>query len=312
MYAKKKNNIPVSRVIIIQREKNGKISRRWTPQDQEMLTRLVNEKGFKWTELIRVFPDRSARAIKEQYQKLSKKKPWTTEEQQRLVDYVKSQGSKWSKLATYFPGRSVSDLKNQYYFLFPAGKKSKRVSFDQHVKKTVKISSNQDRRHIIPYKLMSDALFRWKNQHQSSSLNVIEAIKNLNNSPNNLYPGEKEYNRALGMLMNRTFTSLEEVQKFHQHPSGFEPATQQDLLFPYTELETDYFADSEFRTDFSDNMYFDWPYGYGTSQEMFETWNYFYLEFIRMRDQPETFTEENVIDFIETFKETDGPVYKAQ
>lgn len=312
MYAKKKNNIPVSRVIIIQREKNGEKRKRWTPEDQEKLMRLVSEIGPKWTEFAtQVFPDRSERAIKEQYYKLSKEKPWTTEEQQRLVDYVKSQGSQWSRLTTYFPDRSSYDLKRQYSFLFPAEKKSKRVGFNQYVKGIVQTGPNQDRRHIIPYTLMSDALYRWKDQHRSSSLNVIEAIKNLNNSPNNLYPGEKEYNRALGMLMNRNFTSLEEVQKFHQHPSGFEPATQQDILFPYTELETDYFADPEFRTDFSDNMYFDWPYGYNTSQEMFETWNYFYLEFIRMKYQPESFTKKNVEDFIKTFKETDGPVYQA-
>jgi hypothetical protein len=84
---------------------------KWTPEENESLTKLVAEHGQQnWPELTRHFPGKTQQQISERWEKVLNpvlvKGSWTREEDELIISFVAENGTRdWTKLAALLPGR---------------------------------------------------------------------------------------------------------------------------------------------------------------------------------------------------------------
>ncbi|MBO4956969.1 MAG: hypothetical protein J6C50_03965 [Rickettsiales bacterium] len=100
-------------------ETKGKIKRRFTPEEDEMLRQLVDEYGTNnWKTIATEMPGRTVRQSKERFTcYLSpeiNRTPWTPEEDELLRQKQSEFGNKWTKIAQFFNRRTDYNIKNRY------------------------------------------------------------------------------------------------------------------------------------------------------------------------------------------------------
>ena len=91
---------------------------RWSIEEDLLLSNLVAEHGHDWPLIVKYFPNRTTRLVKERWlahvQPSVVKSAWTAQEDQKLIEAVRIYGKYWTPMASMFPGRSPLMLKNRY------------------------------------------------------------------------------------------------------------------------------------------------------------------------------------------------------
>lgn len=92
----------------------------WTSEEDEMLTRLVQNSGpASWSVLATYFPNKTAAQLAGRWEKVIDpsliKGSWTREEDEEIVKYVQTHGDKdWAKLALILKGRTGKQCRERY------------------------------------------------------------------------------------------------------------------------------------------------------------------------------------------------------
>ncbi|KAK8837622.1 hypothetical protein M9Y10_036154 [Tritrichomonas musculus] len=94
--------------------------RKFTPQEDEVLKRLIYEIGsFNWNKISELMPGRTAKQCRDRYcNYLSEPHsncPWNPEEDEILLSLLKLLGPKWVEISHHIPGRLGNDVKNRWY-----------------------------------------------------------------------------------------------------------------------------------------------------------------------------------------------------
>ena len=105
--------------------------RHFTPEEDQMITKMVSEMGDNnWEAIAEAIGTRTPRQIRDRWKYFLNpnivRAEWTPEEDQSLL-YLRSQvGAKWSQLAPFFKGRSDIDIRNHWHKLMRQMNKSTR------------------------------------------------------------------------------------------------------------------------------------------------------------------------------------------
>eukprot|EP01039_Chlorochromonas_danica_P006754 gene6752-7464_t len=105
--------------------------RKWTPEEDERLRKIVYEHGeSNWEAISKQMGDRTVyqcyRRWHEGFNPNIKKGSWTVEEDQRLTELVSEHGMKWAVIAKTMEGRTSNQCRQRWsYCLDPALKKGK-------------------------------------------------------------------------------------------------------------------------------------------------------------------------------------------
>ncbi|KAI9226698.1 MAG: Homeodomain-like protein, partial [Piptocephalis tieghemiana] len=82
----------------------------WTPEEDELLVRLVHEHPDRWAAIAAHLPGRSNKACRKRYLRSLDpsihKGPWTQEEDGQLREAYAKHGCQWCKVAQCVPGRT--------------------------------------------------------------------------------------------------------------------------------------------------------------------------------------------------------------
>lgn len=95
--------------------------KKFTPEEDQELTRLVGIHGENWELIIEYMPGRNVRQVRDRWNcyvsPAINKGPFTREEDALLVEKVEELGPKWVKMTEFFNGRSDTALKNRWQIL---------------------------------------------------------------------------------------------------------------------------------------------------------------------------------------------------
>lgn len=102
------------------RMKSSGLRRKFTPQEDATLARLVKVNGARrWDTIAKEMPGRTGRQCRDRFKNYLQPElvngQWTDEEDRLLRQKVKEHGLHWSTIVKDFPGRSQSNLKNRWY-----------------------------------------------------------------------------------------------------------------------------------------------------------------------------------------------------
>ena len=92
----------------------------WTPEEDEMLTQLVqNSTSYSWSVLASYFPNKTAPQLAGRWEKVINpqlvKGSWTREEDEQIIRYVQTHGDKdWAKLALILKGRTGKQCRERF------------------------------------------------------------------------------------------------------------------------------------------------------------------------------------------------------
>ncbi|OHS97486.1 Myb-like DNA-binding domain containing protein [Tritrichomonas foetus] len=92
----------------------------WTPEEDEMLTQLVqNSTSYSWSVLATYFPNKTAPQLTGRWEKVINpqlvKGSWTREEDEQIIRYVQTHGDKdWAKLALILKGRTGKQCRERF------------------------------------------------------------------------------------------------------------------------------------------------------------------------------------------------------
>jgi hypothetical protein len=90
----------------------------WDNKEDLLLLEAIKTYGKKWYRLAKVFPNRSAKQIRDRYityldPSISRDK-FSLEEDLQILELVSKFGNKWSYIKTLVPHRSSDQIKNRY------------------------------------------------------------------------------------------------------------------------------------------------------------------------------------------------------
>ncbi|XP_062223556.1 uncharacterized protein LOC133922301 isoform X2 [Phragmites australis] len=100
-------------------ENPERTKRRWSAEENEVLTQMVNKHGMKnWQTIACAIPDRNAHQCLSRWKYILdpaiNKEAWSQEEELRLIRAHQIYGNKWRKMVKHFPGRSNHALKEHW------------------------------------------------------------------------------------------------------------------------------------------------------------------------------------------------------
>lgn len=116
--------------------RKAKTKRKFTQEEDALLTSLVEKYGEDWDNVSSHMPTRNARQVRDRYVNyLSpdvRMEPFTLEEDELIVEKINEIGPRWILMKKYFKGRSDIALKNRWLIVerkirlgIPLGEKSK-------------------------------------------------------------------------------------------------------------------------------------------------------------------------------------------
>jgi len=93
--------------------------RRWSSEEDEALTQMVNKHGTKdWQTIACAIPGRNAHSCFSRWKYILdpaiNKEPWSQQEELRLIRAQQVYGNKWCKMVKHFPGRTNGALKEHW------------------------------------------------------------------------------------------------------------------------------------------------------------------------------------------------------
>ncbi len=111
---------------------------KFTAEEDELLLRLYNENGSKWSEFTKHFNGRTCRQLRHRYTILfgspNSSNTFTPEEDKLILSKVATVGQKWSYIAKCFnPKRRAREIKNRYNRLILMGRKNEVNAIDFEV-----------------------------------------------------------------------------------------------------------------------------------------------------------------------------------
>jgi hypothetical protein len=103
-----------------QPERSSGHRRKFTPDEDQQLRRLVEDLGTKsWDEIAGFLPDRNGRQCRDRYRNYLLKglitEPWTPKEDATLISQYHLIGPKWVEIGKMLSGRSGNNVKNRWH-----------------------------------------------------------------------------------------------------------------------------------------------------------------------------------------------------
>eukprot|EP00924_Labyrinthula_sp_SR-Ha-C_P001608 maker-scaffold_18-snap-gene-3.2-mRNA-1 protein AED:0.00 eAED:0.00 QI:342/1/1/1/1/1/2/96/400 len=85
----------------------------WKPEEDELLLRLFESMGGKWSEIKTHFNGRTENAVKTRYKSLARAKAreWTQDQDRKLIELRLKYGKDWNRIKAEMPGRSRNAIK---------------------------------------------------------------------------------------------------------------------------------------------------------------------------------------------------------
>lgn len=85
----------------------------WTPEEDQLLLKLYEKMGGKWSEIKSEFNGRTENAVKTRYKSLvrAKAREWTQEQDRKLIGLRMKYGKNWAAIKKELPGRSRNAIK---------------------------------------------------------------------------------------------------------------------------------------------------------------------------------------------------------
>lgn len=111
-------NVNLSKSLASQLSTNQR--RKFTPEEDEKLTRIIAQHGAKkWDKVASFMPGRTGRQCRDRFHNYLKPSltngPWTREEDRMLEQKVLEYGQHWNKIVRFFKGRSDNNVKNRWH-----------------------------------------------------------------------------------------------------------------------------------------------------------------------------------------------------
>lgn len=85
----------------------------WTPEEDQLLIKLYDKLGGKWSEMKTQFNGRTENAVKTRYKSIirAKAREWTQEQDAKLIELRMKHGKNWAAIKKELPGRSRNAIK---------------------------------------------------------------------------------------------------------------------------------------------------------------------------------------------------------
>lgn len=97
----------------------GIVKGKWTKEEDEQISKLVEEHGKSWSKIAKLFKTRNGKQIRDRYINVLdpniNKDKFTEEEDKLLTDLYKQNGPKWSEITKHFPNRTTDMIKNRFH-----------------------------------------------------------------------------------------------------------------------------------------------------------------------------------------------------
>ena len=98
---------------------NNTKRQRFTPEEDQLIKTLADDKKLSWDEISKRLPGRTGRQCKDRYNNYLNKvvvhKEWTKEEDKIILEKYQELGPRWTAISNYLEGRSGNNVKNRWY-----------------------------------------------------------------------------------------------------------------------------------------------------------------------------------------------------
>lgn len=106
--------------------KHDKLRRKFSPQEDEIIKKIVDTCGHEcWEYIASILPERNPRQVRDRYMNylspLMTNLPWTRMEDDILRSKVSQYGNHWVLISSFFQGRSSNNIKNRWHKVLSKG-----------------------------------------------------------------------------------------------------------------------------------------------------------------------------------------------